>query len=585
MRNLGKGRQADRNQRERYLFWLIAVILCFILVYLYGRNVFKFSTVWELGDEAGYLWNAAFFSHTDWDSFASVYSYYGYGYSLLLTPLFFIVDSGVELLWGTYIINIVLVVGTYWLLIKLLNEVNDGTNKIIFPFIALTACLIPYVASNVYKVFCEIFFMFAYTLLVLLVHLLLKNGKKYSLPFILCAIFMFFIHTRAVVVLGISILCLIFIWKQNWKQNLKTILVCVISSVITFALLYYVKGVLISYKDSVRRMTEEIFQEANLLSVDYFIERISWFNPLNYFFCFLAKVFYVINATAFTIVPALVIMVKSLINKIKSKQKLSAKTWTLIYVYTTLALYLIACTMLGTGSDAKYIFYGRYYEFIMPVVIIFNLYLIIFEGKEYLSKTTWLKCIAVPLALGIIVSRWCASFAQDLSVVIDTNRLDAFSKAIKEYSYIDDVLIYIAFCGLLLSCVYYYLTSISKTTSIILLVAVVYVWQSSWICIDQIQKTHEVAVMDTQIATYIRNNIEDEKVYMIDDNSYRYPYFYSRMQVLLKDIKLNVISPDQSGVIEDGAYVMIYSTNPDEENMLDIYDFIMKGRAFYLYQK
>ena len=58
-------------------------------VNIYGSNIKNINTVWELADEAGYLCNAAYLSGTDWSDVATTIPYYGYGYSIVLIPLFF----------------------------------------------------------------------------------------------------------------------------------------------------------------------------------------------------------------------------------------------------------------------------------------------------------------------------------------------------------------------------------------------------------------------------------------------------------------------------------------------------------------
>ena len=68
--------------------YLIVFLLGVLIFVLYGSNVKNIYTVWQIGDEAGYLMNAAFFSGHDWSGIYEVIPYYGYGYSLLLIPFF-----------------------------------------------------------------------------------------------------------------------------------------------------------------------------------------------------------------------------------------------------------------------------------------------------------------------------------------------------------------------------------------------------------------------------------------------------------------------------------------------------------------
>ena len=64
------------------------VFFAIMLVWLVGRNIPYLCTVLELGDEAGYLGNAAYFTGYDWNDIRTILPYYGYGYSVLLIPAF-----------------------------------------------------------------------------------------------------------------------------------------------------------------------------------------------------------------------------------------------------------------------------------------------------------------------------------------------------------------------------------------------------------------------------------------------------------------------------------------------------------------
>ena len=101
------------KKKDRLIDTLI-FISCFVLLcYIYGRNINKVSTVWELGDEAGYLSNAAFFLGYNWDSVRAVLPYFGYGYSLILVPSFIFSDNGIQLVQGACFTNLFCILGIF----------------------------------------------------------------------------------------------------------------------------------------------------------------------------------------------------------------------------------------------------------------------------------------------------------------------------------------------------------------------------------------------------------------------------------------------------------------------------------------
>ena len=83
------------DKRLTLLFMVIGSALIFLY---YSRKIPYIYTVWELADEYGYLANAAYMSGRDWSFMVDLY--YGYGYSILLIPLFWIFDSGLSIIRG-----------------------------------------------------------------------------------------------------------------------------------------------------------------------------------------------------------------------------------------------------------------------------------------------------------------------------------------------------------------------------------------------------------------------------------------------------------------------------------------------------
>ena len=113
------------------------------------------------------------------------------------------------------------------------------------------------------------------------------------------------------------------------------------------------------------------------------------------------------------------------------------------------------------------------------------------------------------------------------------------------------------------------------------------VWKSTLLGINIIADVHENHKMDAAIADYIKKNSECNIVFMIDDDSYRFSGFYSRMQVLLKDIPLKVIKVyelDKGYDIPDDAWVLSYKENTVRNTYLSDMQYIMDGAVFELWK-
>ena len=107
------------------------------------------------------------------------------------------------------------------------------------------------------------------------------------------------------------------------------------------------------------------------------------------------------------------------------------------------------------------------------------------------------------------------------------------------------------------------------------------VWTNTQVCIDKIQEVQDKQIGDKEIAEYILKYRDNQKVYMIDDDSFRYSFYYSR----IKEIPLHVIQPEDNSTIEEGSYVLAYTTTKLKDSFLKEYKLIRSGSAFLLYQK
>lgn len=565
------------------------IVLAIGIAVLYGSRVSSLHTVWELGDEAGYLWNAAYFTGTNWDNVASVYPYYGYGYSVILLPIFIFAENGIQLIQGAYVVNILCVIGMYFILIKLLTELGEKVYSAYIPVIAFIACLAPYMASSTLKVICEAFLSFWYCLLLYLLYLTLKKQKMFFSALLgICSSFIFFIHTRAIVVLGMLVVTGLFsvMWKD--RKYLKYFLGFLFWAGIVFIVLYIVKSNIINYKNLLIPADETIAKQANLLSVSFFLDRLKWFKPVDYFACFMAKLLYVVYATGAVLFPGCICMGKEVYHILKKHDNNledCAAAIVKIFIMVSFAVMLIACTFNGTGNDIRYAVYGRYFEYMFPALLTFSLYFFISYDNEKLNKKMILVCIAITLIIGLGVRDWCISYLKDQSVYVDTYRIAAISRPVLTSKELGSMLESVALISGALLFSYWAVYRKKCGKWIVILLVGMTVWTNTQVCIDKIQEVQDKQIGDKEIAEYILKYRDNQKVYMIDDDSFRYSFYYSRIQVLLKEIPLHVIQPEDNSTIEEGSYVLAYTTTKLKDSFLKEYKLIRSGSAFLLYQK
>lgn len=558
--------------------------VCFlVLLIMYGKNIDRVCTVWELGDEAGYLSNAAYFLGFNWDSVRGVLPYFGYGYSLILIPAFLLSNNGVELIQGVCLTNLICILGIFIALSVLGRKLYDSYNKRIIYFIAMIVCLIPYLSANTYKVTCEVFLSLWHLILTLLLYWSLKNNKWFCYVGLGCAsAFVFFIHTRTFVIIGTIIIVLgitTLLFKN--KRQLKNYIYMLISMLVLFIILYSVK---MSILNSRYELIEEVqkISNTNLITFQYIKERIMWLfhkgNREIYLLSFIAKNFYIIVASGGMIIYGVIDILNDFINREKNIR--IENEMTKLFLLLSAGLMLIVCTLNGAGmaENFTYFFYSRYYEYTMIPMY--------FIGMNSVIHRKWNGKVSAILIGGIAASGLFTAKIQNYlnskEIHLDSARIPSFSGGISRSTSYQELIFYLT----LICCIGIFLIVLLKKIRIgkifILFFALALIWKSTTINYDLIFRNNERAIKDSEIALFLSEQESRDKIYMLDEE-YIYAYFYSRMQVLMKDKQMYLIDPLNYKDVEKGSYIIRYSDV--EENKLIDCELIMEGNSFNLYRK
>ena len=362
----------------------IILLLGLVLIGIYGSNIKNINTVWELADEAGYLCNAAYLSGTDWSDVATTIPYYGYGYSIVLIPLFFLCKNGVQLIRGAICINIICVFILYFLQIYVISAMFKKLEKAVIALFSFLVCLQPYLMGNSFNVRCESFLTMWLWLIAELLIITLKNQKIINYSFLaLATVFIFFIHTRAIIVAGVVWIILLGLTLKK-DISIKNIICYSIIFVVGFLLLFKLKKSIIT--TSMHLVVDDSTTNTNLLSVDYIRQRIQWLlvDYKLYIIAFCSKILYSIFSTGGMILYGFKEMVYQIRDTYINKNII--KNATCVYFFLCFVFMMMACTLNGVGDadNFAYLFYGRYYEYTISVFIFMGLY-----SAVYVEKLNW----------------------------------------------------------------------------------------------------------------------------------------------------------------------------------------------------
>lgn len=153
-------------------------------------------------DEFGYWSFAARLAGYDWSDIASLSSYYSYGYSLVLFPVFALAENGIAAYRAALAVNYVMLAACYFLIQRVEKDIS--------PFSAAVAVFYPTWLFYAGTTFAEILLVLLYVVICLLLCAYLRTGRKYFIALLFGAmLYMYFVHMRAIGVLGSGIVTLL----------------------------------------------------------------------------------------------------------------------------------------------------------------------------------------------------------------------------------------------------------------------------------------------------------------------------------------------------------------------------------------
>ena len=562
-------------------FFQIIIIILFgiILTCVYGTKVTSVNTVWELGDEAGYLCNAAYFTGTDWSDVAKKMPYFGYGYSALLIPLFFICKNSINLIHGAIIFNIICILLAYFIQIYVMSIVCDKCNRTVLAIFAFIVSLHPYLASNTLKILCEVFLtMWVWLIAYFLILSFKYRKKRFFIMLGMVTSYSFFIHTRAIVVICTMALILLSYFFMK-KLSLKEMFSFGIPFLFTFAILYAIKKNIIS--ESMHLLEGDVRTSTNLIDSKYIMLRIQWlFRDFHlYIISFCGKILYLITSTGGIILFGISECCKG----IKECYIARDDNKLILYLFFGISFLtmIFACTLNGAGTadNFTYIFYSRYYEFTVMPIIFLGLYGEIYNIKKHKE---YLIYISISLVSGIITQR-----ARDVLLVsdeihIDTARIPGFTYLISQNNNYRMFILNAILYSVLFLVIFCALKKMKYRKILIPLLVFMIMFSNSSKCMEKVLEINASFYDDIKVADYILEH-EDKNEVLFVDSDFQWKHYYSRMQVLIKEKKLEILPEESADIIEEGKCYITYLTSPLGKRLESEGKLMEKGAVFGVY--
>ncbi len=571
-----------RIKRE-YLYgtFLILIIVC---IYQYGIQKICGFTMYP--DEFGYWASAAKTVGYDWTEVASLGSYYSFGYSLLLTPLLMLFGGGVEVYRVAVALNMVLMCFAVPLLGSIIKKLFPEVNSMLRLLISGAAVLYPAWIFYMQMTLAEALLTFLFAgVFALFLRFIQKPGLGSGVALALLLVYMYCVHMRTA---GVAIACLLtlILWgltNPAWKKQMAIMLgVMVIAGLAVIAARKNIILSVFSMADpetlEINGFASQMWKIREILSPEgiwIFINEI------------LAKIFYLGIAGCGIFYWAMGWCGRKSLRLIHRKTQTEndacdIRQWAGLFLFLSVTGEVLISSIHMHGSvQTDSLIYGRYNEFLMPVIITVGIPAMLGD-KGILKKALVLVAgtgVMVPLIVSVIEAEGMEGIRGYFVI--------GLSCLIKEESFEPSAFFRNAWLlGALLMCLTAGVIRFIRNKEnmawllgILIAVEIAFGIQAS---AHYTYRVNRIGFENLKIAEKILENKSEEiKVVYLNEGG---PEFIDFQQMQMPEIPIHVIQGNAVEQKDDlGDFLIADCNTAQEEELSRIYDRYIKTSTFVLY--
>lgn len=376
--------------QRRYDILFVLLMSCIVC-----HGISKSYGFYFPADEFCYWSYAAGLAGYDWSDIASLGSYYSYGYSLILLPVFLIFKDGVIAYRAAMVVNIALLAVCFFILQKMGRT-----------FYAAAAVFYPTWLFYAGTTFAEILLVTLYlTTCMLLLKYLQTDNKRYMALMLAAMFYMYLVHLRAIGVLvsGTAVLLLYNIRKysirkyimRNGGRKVRSVLVPAAAAAVILAV-GLLMGLFIKnyWTGMVYGDTADTLKNANDYAGQF--EKIAYIFSIeglkNLIISVSGKILYLGLASYGIAYFGIIYAVR----RVRER-----KYFPLFVLLTTVAALMICAIYTIRPGRVDTLTYGRYHEYVMPVLLMMGIKEL---GSKALSAKRTMCRIAVMLELEAVMT-------------------------------------------------------------------------------------------------------------------------------------------------------------------------------------
>lgn len=376
--------------QRRYDILFVLLMSCIVC-----HGISKSYGFYFPADEFGYWSYAAGLAGYDWSDIASLGSYYSYGYSLILLPVFLIFKDGVIAYRAAMVVNIALLAVCFFIRQKMGRT-----------FYAAAAVFYPTWLFYAGTTFAEILLVTLYlTTCMLLLKYLQTDNKRYMALMLAAMFYMYLVHLRAIGVLvsGTAVLLLYNIRKysirkyimRNGGRKVRSVLVPAAAAAVILAV-GLLMGLFIKnyWTGMVYGDTADTLKNAN----DY----AGQFEKIAYIFSIEGLKNLIISVSGKILYLGLASYGIAYFGIIYAVRRVRERKYFPLFVLLTTAAALMICAIYTIRPGrVDTLTYGRYHEYVMPVLLMMGIKEL---GSKALSAKRTMCRIAVMLELEAVMT-------------------------------------------------------------------------------------------------------------------------------------------------------------------------------------
>jgi len=385
-------------------------ILAIIIFFINIRHIAILDGPFMFNDELGYLGNAAALAGKDWHEVMQYCSWYGFGWSIVISPLFRIFSNMQIIYRCINVLNALLVVAVYLMHRHILQKMFKDMVPSVITGIAACTCFYPSILVNSSIAWSETWLLFIFTVTTVFLYHMIQKPRTYKV-FVwgVLLYYLYVCHNRmiAIILAGILILAaLVFTGIVKKRDVLLFLAAIVISNVLFGDLKEYI--VELNWRlglPSGNDLGSNLIRLANLFTLA----------GIKYFISVLFSQFLYICVSSWGMVP---LGIYACVNKIiqttrqhKPGEGLLAG-WLVLSFFSAFA---VSAIFMGGNTDISnarldHIFYGRYFEPTITLLLSYGfLYLVTVNRESHhfaIYKTGYMSAVGVcALVASVVVGK------------------------------------------------------------------------------------------------------------------------------------------------------------------------------------